>query len=144
MTAQARGIRGRRRGVIVAIALAVALVAAVCCWAADMAIEIEVAPKVLNLGSQGQVVTVHTNVAFTAVDGWSVSLNEIPIQSFKSDNRGYFVAKFDIEEVKGLVDNGDLAVGVNVLTLEGYTKTDDFFTGTTTFTVVDNDKAPKK
>jgi hypothetical protein len=73
--------------------------------AADPDIDIVVAPKVLNLDSKGTVVTVHTDIAFSAVIGATVELNGIPIKYWKSDNRGNFVAKFALDEVKALVNN---------------------------------------
>lgn len=65
-------------------------------------IEIDVAPNVLNIQSQSEVVTVHTDIAFSLVLGLGVTLNDIPIHFYKSDDRGYFVAKFLSDEVKNL------------------------------------------
>lgn len=42
-------------------------------------ITIQVAPSTLNIESQGQVVTVHTSIAFSSVVGGSVFLNGIEI-----------------------------------------------------------------
>lgn len=101
-------------------------------------ISIEVAPQTLNLQSQGEVVTVHTNISFSSVEGGSVSMNGIPIDWWKADNQGNFVAKFLMTEVKGLADSGDLVVpGENELTLVGYTKDGAEFTGSQTITVID-------
>ena len=124
----------------IAALIGVALIAG---WAlADeiLSVEIEVAPKVLNLLNNGQVVTVHTDLPYAAVDAWTVSLNGVPISSYKSDNRGNFVAKFPIEEVKGLVDAGDLALGTNTLVLTGFTRDVPpvAFEGTTEVVVVNN------
>ena len=81
-------------------------------------IMIDVSPNVLNLQSSGTVVTVHTNVDYNAVVASSVFLNDIPISAWKSDDRGYFVAKFVMQDVKDL----PLVVGgLNTLTLLGYT-----------------------
>ena len=57
-------------------------------------IEIDVAPNVLNIQSESTVVTVHTDIAYSLVVGASVYLNDVEIYYSKSDNRGYFVAKF--------------------------------------------------
>ncbi|MBN2373992.1 hypothetical protein JXL19_09425 [bacterium] len=100
-------------------------------------IMIDVAPSTLNIQSQGTVVTVHTNIAFSSVEGGSVTLNDIPIDWWKADNQGNFVAKFLMSEVKAMADAGDLVVpGENELTLIGYTKDGAEFTGTQTITVI--------
>ena len=105
-------------------------------------IMIDVAPNTLNLGSQGQVVTVHTSIVYSDVDHENVFLNGIQVSTWKADNRGYFVAKFLMSEVKALADNGDLDVpGDNVLTVEGYTIDGAEFTGSQVITVIDIDPA---
>jgi len=101
-------------------------------------IEIEVAPNTLNIQSQSQVVTVHTSIVYGDVDHDNVYLNEIQINSWKADSRGYFVAKFLMEEVKALAETGVLDVpGENELTLVGYTTEGVEFTGIQTITVID-------
>ena len=105
-------------------------------------IGIDVAPNTLNIQSQGQVVTVHTTIKYVEVDHKNVYLNGILIRSWKADNRGYFVAKFVMNEVKALADNGDLAVpGENELILVGYTTEGVEFTGLQEITVIDVDPA---
>lgn len=102
-------------------------------------IDIDVAPNVLNLLNQGQVVTVHTNLPFGEVVASTVLLNDVPIDSWKADNRGQFVAKFLIEAVKGL----DLAIGnYNTLKIEGVTTSGTKFWGTQDILVVNN--VPRK
>ena len=105
-------------------------------------IGIDVATNTLNIQSQGQVVTVHTTIKYVEVDHKNVYLNGILIRSWKADNRGYFVAKFVMNEVKALADNGDLAVpGENELILVGYTTEGVEFTGLQEITVIDVDPA---
>ena len=133
----------KRASVVVGICLVCCV--AVCGWAlADevLAVAIEVAPKTLNLQNQGQVVTVHTDIAYGDVDGWSVTLNGLEIQSFKADDCGNFVAKFDIDAVKAMVETGDLSLGVNTLVLTGLTKDGENFEGATEIVIVDN--GPKR
>ena len=102
-------------------------------------IGIDIAPNTLNVQSQGRVVTVHTSIKYFEVDHQNVYLNDIEISSWKADNRGYFVAKFLMDEVKALADNGDLIVpGDNSLTLVGYTTDGSEFTGSQVITVIDN------
>lgn len=100
-------------------------------------ITIQVSPGTLNIESQGQVVTVHTSIAFSSVAGGSVILNEIPISWWKADNQGNFVAKFLMNEVKALADTGKLDVpGENELTLHGETIEGTMFSGTQAITVI--------
>jgi hypothetical protein len=89
-------------------------------------IDIQVSPSTLNLQFNGQVVTVHTEIAYSLVVAETVCMNGVAIDSWKADNQGNFVAKFVMEEIIGLPG---LVVGdYNTLTLDG-TKTDG-----TTFT----------
>jgi hypothetical protein len=105
-------------------------------------IAIDVAPNTLNIQSQGHVVTVHTSIAYGCVDHDNVYLNEIQINSWKADSRGYFVAKFLMTEVKALADTGDLDVpGENTLSLIGYTTDGAEFTGSQVITVINVEPA---
>lgn len=92
-------------------------------------ISIQISPNVLNLGSKGEVVTVHTDVDYWLVDVFSVHLNGVEIQSWKADDRGDFVAKFDLDAIKKL--DGLKIDGYNQLKLIGGTVDDDAFTGST-------------
>ena len=97
-------------------------------------ISIDVAPSVLNLQNQGQVVTVHTDVAYSLVAASTVYLNDIAINSWKADDRGYFVAKFLMEEVKSLpFEIGEM----NTLLLTGTTVGGVNFWGTEEIKVID-------
>ena len=102
---------------------------------APVEINIDVAPNVLNIQSEGTVVTVHTDIAYSAVEGASVELNGIIIAWWKSDSRGQFVAKFNMEEVTALVDAGVLDLGEITLTLTG-TSVLGNFSGTQTIKVI--------
>ena len=103
-------------------------------------IQIQVSPNVLNIGSKGELVTVHTDLPYSTVVGASVFLNGVPISWWKSDDRGYFVAKFDIDKVKY---EAGLVVGDNTVSLTGYTKDGVQFTGEQILKVVDNDPKVK-
>ena len=96
-------------------------------------IDIVVSPNVINIASQSTVVTVHTDIPFSAVEGASVSLNDVGITFWKSDNRGFFVAKFLAGDVKGTVDAGTTAI----LTLEGTRKDGVEFFGTDEVKVIE-------
>ena len=84
-----------------ALGLAIVMLAAPAVCSAEE-ITIEIAPATLNLQSNGKVVTVHTDVAFSDIDVASVYLAGVAIDSWKVDDRGYFVAKFLIDDVKTL------------------------------------------
>ena len=102
-------------------------------------ITIQVSPSTLNIGSEGEVVTVHTDIAYRIVVGGTVYLNGVPISWWKADNQGNFVAKFDMIEVEELAYAGGLEVpGENELTLVGSTEATGGaeFTGTETITVI--------
>jgi hypothetical protein len=88
--------------------------------------EIDVAPKVLNLQSSGEVVTVHTEIPYSDVAASSVLLNGIAISWWKIDNQGNFVAKFVMNEIKDLPLN---IGGYNTLTLLGVTTWGEAFVG---------------
>lgn len=96
---------------------------------------IEVAPRVLNIQSKGTVVTVHTDIAYPAVDTHSVSLNGVEISSWKADAQGNFVAKFSMQAIKNLPG---LVIGENnTLRLAGVTSLGEPFEGETEVLVID-------
>jgi len=108
----------------------------------DIAIKIRIAPKTLNLRSQGEWVTVHTNIAYSKVDAETVTLNEIPISWSKADNRGNFVGKFAMNEIKDLICGEELECPVRYeFTLEGYTTDNDLFSGSKTIRVINIKRA---
>lgn len=103
-------------------------------WAADPKIvEIDVAPNVLNIANNGTVVTVHTSLPYNSVTGESVMLNRVVIDWWKSDARGYFVAKFDIAEIKAIAKVNEY----NTLTLIGSTIDGQTFAGAQDILVID-------
>lgn len=108
---------------------------------ATIQITIDVSPNVLNLQNQGEVVTVHTDIAYGLVVGSTVYLNDIPIKSWKSDDRGNFVAKFCMEDVKDL----PLYIGeMNTLTMVGLTIDGTTFSGSQEIKVINVIPAGKK
>ena len=127
-----------RMSLVLACVLAVTL-----CWllhpaaalSAEIPIQIDVAPNVLNIQSEGAIVTVHTDIAYSAVDGASVYLNGVAIQWWKADARGNFVAKFVMDEIKTL--DGLIIDGYNVLVLNGFTTDGDTFIGAQEIKVID-------
>ena len=61
------------------------------------------------------------------------TLNGIPVEVTKADNRGELVAKFTSGDVKDIAEPGVM----NVLTLTGVTDTGDVFSGTDEILVID-------
>lgn len=127
-----------RMNLVLCCVLAVTL-----CWllypaaalSAEIPVQIDVAPNVLNIQSQGAIVTVHTDIAYSAVDGASVYLNGVAIQWWKADARGNFVAKFVMDEIKTL--DGLIIGDYNTLMLIGYTTDGDPFIGEQEIKVID-------
>ena len=97
--------------------------------------QIDVAPNVLNIQSQSVVVTVHTDIAYSAVVGSTVFLNGVEINHWKSDARGNFVAKFLSDEIKTL--DGLIIDDYNTLVLTGYTTDSQAFIGEQDIKVID-------
>jgi len=98
-------------------------------------IEIQVSPNILNLQSNGVVVTIHTNIPYAEVNAQTVTLNEVVIQSWKADNCGFFVAKFNMDEIKNIGLN---IVEYNTLTLDGDKVTGGTFAGSEDVLVINN------
>ena len=119
--------------VLVSVVAAVAMTVFASSPLAALEIEITVSPNVINIASASTVVTVHTDIPYSAVAGASVALDGVAIDWWKSDNRGYFVAKFVAGEVKDRVDAGTIAT----LTLSGETKLGDAFSGSDDVKVID-------
>jgi hypothetical protein len=89
----------------------------------------------LNLQSAGQVVTIHTSLAYGSVVATSVSMNSVTISSSKADNQGQFVAKFQMEAIKSLPLKID---DYNTLRIEGRTTSGSSFWGSKAILVVSN------
>jgi hypothetical protein len=95
-------------------------------------IGIVVSPSCLALDSQGTWVTVHADIPYYIVAGATVTLNGIEVEWTKSDNRGDFVAKFRLDDVKSIVEPPSAT-----LVLEGETKEGVPFTGSDEVRVID-------
>jgi len=98
-------------------------------------VTIVVSPSTVALESQGVWVTVHAEIPYSVVVGLTVSLNGIPVDVTKADNRGELVAKFALDDVKDILE-----VGTATLTLSGMTSADEPFTGTDTIQVISGGK----
>jgi hypothetical protein len=104
-------------------------------YSSDSTITIRIAPNVLNIQSEGTVVTVHTDIGYHDVDVYSVYLNGIAISGWKADNRGNFVAKFPMEEVKQL--DGLVIGDYNTLQIVGLSLDGEPFVGEQDIRIID-------
>ena len=104
-----------------------------------MEIHIVVAPNTLNLESNGNGVTVHTNIAYNEdicdTVTLKVEVEGIPIRECYSDDCGNLVVKVDREDVVVAIRKNDVPTNVT-FTLSGNTATGSF-TGTDTIDVID-------
>jgi len=105
-----------------------------------MIIHIDVAPNILNLESNGNGVTVHTNISFDSVDCSTVTLgvegSDINIRSCYPDLCGDLVVKVDREDVVEAIENRDASLTKATFTLSGNTDAISF-TGTDTIDEID-------
>ena len=106
-----------------------------------MEIHIDVAPKTLNLESNGNGVTVHTNITYNSVDCSTVTLgvegSDINIRSCYPDLCGDLVVKVDREDVVDAIEDRDASLTKATFTLSGNTTATISFTGTDTIDVID-------
>ena len=115
----------------------IALVAGLMSTGADEAaidVEIVVAPNVLALGSAGVWVTIHTDIAYSAVDRstCAVEVDEtaVPVARTKSDDCGNLVVKVRQADVKDVV-----SPGLATVVLSGQTNGGSTFAGSDTIRV---------
>jgi hypothetical protein len=120
------------------IAMALVLGGAVGCSTDDsgatlptpLEITVTVSPQTLVLGSQGEWVTVHADIAYSQVDTVTLLLNEIEVSTTKSDANGSLVAKFELDSVKDIVGPPEAT-----FVLEGATRDGTPFAGSDTVRV---------
>lgn len=100
---------------------------------------IRIAPETLNLRSDGTVVTVHTDIPYSDMDVYTVYLADVAISSWKADNRGYFVAKFLMDDIKAI--NGLVLNEYNTFQLVAVTVSGDPVCGEADVMVIDRGSA---
>ena len=83
---------------IVAVAV-LALVAAGIVMAEVVPVAIQVSPHTIALNANCTWVTVHADIAYSVVDGATITLNGIPATVTFADDRGDLVGKFDFDVV---------------------------------------------
>lgn len=125
------------RNTLWALGLAIVMLAApVVSSAGEILITIEIAPSTLNIQSNGKVVTVHTDIAYSEIDVYSVYLRGVYIDSSKADDRGNFVAKFLIDAIKDI--DGLVINDYNTLELVAKTTYGDLVSGKADVMVIDS------
>ncbi len=95
-------------------------------------VKIIVSPKNIVLGSDGQWITVHTDIALSIVDRTSLALNGVPVAWTDSDAHGNLVAKFNKPEIDAII-----APPGALLTLTGATTDGVLFSGADEVTVME-------
>ncbi len=101
---------------------------------------IRIAPETLNLRSDGTVVTVHTDILYSDMDVYTVYLADVAISSWKADNRGYFVAKFLMDDIKAI--DGLILNDYNTFQLVAVTVSGEAVCGETDVMVIDRGSIP--
>lgn len=116
------------------LVLAAAILFAAPVQSQALEITIDISPNTLNIQSVSLCVTVHTDIGYSQVDPTTVYLNGVLINGYFADNRGNFVAKFDMNEIKSL----PLTIDVyNTFKMVGVTIAGEPFEGTQDIMVID-------
>ena len=71
------------------------------------------------LDSEGTLLTVHTDIAWTLVDTSSLTLNGVAVAWTKYDAKGNLVAKFDLAAIKAIVECPEATLQLVGLTTDG-------------------------
>lgn len=94
-----------------------------------------ISPATLNLNSQGTWVTIHADIPYAETVAAHLLLDGVEVAFTKADSQGDLVAKFCVDDVKGIV-----APPSATLTLEAFVETPEgtelLFSGTDTIAVV--------
>jgi hypothetical protein len=91
---------------------------------------VKVSPNTIVIASDGDWITVHTNIAYSSVDTSTITLNGVPVAWTKSDLRGNLVAKFVQADIKAIITPPEAT-----LELSGLTGGGEPFTGSDTVAV---------
>ena len=113
---------------VLVLALAVGLTSLAS--AQDSTSELVVSPNVLNLESNGGVVTLHADIGYSSQYDLDLKVNNkpLPIAVTFPDSRGDLVIKCRLTTVKGLVSVGEAIFALTI---------NDTYTGTDTIRVID-------
>ena len=86
---------------------------------ASLQIAVQVSPQTLILRSEGEWVTVHTNIPLGQVDRETVSLNGVSAARTKADARGNLVAKFTQTDIEAIVEPPEATLVLTGLKTDG-------------------------
>jgi hypothetical protein len=126
------------RGIVPVSALMVIIIAAGISYGDDVKpfnISVTISPKTIVLGSGGQWITAHTNIALGDVDCSSLTLNGVPVAWTKADAQGNLVAKFHKAEIDAIV-----SPPAAVLVLSGLTNNGVGFSGADDVVVIEQEQ----
>lgn len=96
--------------------------------------DINPAPNIINLSNDMETFVLHTNIAFSTVDPYTVTVNGEYISNWKMDSLGFFDAIVYLEDIR---DTLTADAEEDRIWLEGYTKSGDFFQGESYLLVID-------
>lgn len=98
--------------------------------AQDSTFELVVSPNVLNLESNGGVVTLHADIGYSSQYDLKLWVNNqpLPIAFTFRDSRGDLVIRCSLTTVKDMVEVGEATFDLTI---------DDIYTGTDTILVID-------
>jgi len=100
----------------------------------DIEIELRISPNTIVIGSPGDWVTAHTDIAFSSVNTATVSLNGVPAAWTLADNKGNLVAKFVRDDVENIVSPPDALLSLTGMTIEG-----EYFSGSDVVRVIERE-----
>ena len=95
-------------------------------------ISVTISPKTIVLGSSGQWITAHTDIALSNVDCSTLTLNGVPVAWTDADAQGNLVAKFHKADIDAII-----APPAAVLVLSGMTKSGVGFSGADEVVVIE-------
>jgi hypothetical protein len=112
------------------LALAILVGTAAMAYAQDNTFELQVSPNVLNLESNGGVVTLHADIGYSSQYDLDLEVNgqDLPIAATFPDSRGDLVIKCRLAVVKDLVEVGEATFDLTI---------DGVYAGTDTIRVID-------
>lgn len=84
-----------------------------------MTLDIDIAPKMINMESQGWTFTVHGEILLSKVDRTSIEMNGLYPTEVFADDCGELVAKFDLDAVKRIVYPPETTLTFTGVTVDG-------------------------
>jgi len=100
----------------------------------DIEIELRISPNTIVIGSPGDWVTAHTDIAYSSVNTATVSLNAVPAAWTLADNKGNLVAKFVRDDIENIITPPDALLTLTGVTIEG-----EYFSGSDVVRVIERE-----